>query len=144
MGTLLAPVTVATSLLLIMRLALTGRVASFSPGRAMLRSSSLRGSNATLMLAAAALAGLTLSIASNATRWSAIADRIGPLLAASLVLAVICLVAFKSADAVLGVVGFGAEVVTAGLEHGPGAAVSVIVLAALLLTLLGFVRGFLR
>jgi hypothetical protein len=142
--TILSGGLVLAALALVVRLAITGRVSSFSPARAKLSSRSLHGSNATLMLSAAALAGLALSVASHANRWHAVSDHLGGALAAGLVLGVIALVAFRSADAILGIVGFGAEVIAAGLEHGAAGAVSVVVLAMLLIVLLGFVRGFVR
>ncbi|MDP9388545.1 MAG: hypothetical protein M3Q48_11705 [Actinomycetota bacterium] len=144
MGALVASGLVVVALVMVLRLGLSGRVSGFSPTRAKMRSRSLRGSNATLMLSAAALSGLTLSIASNVDRWARVADNIAAVLVGALVIAVISLVTFKSADALLGVVGFAAEVVAAALEHGPAGAVAVVVLAALLLMLLGFIRGFVR
>lgn len=144
MGAFLASGLTVVALVMVVRLTLTGRLSGFSPARAMMRSTSMHGSNATLMLVAAALAGLALSIAFNAERWTQVADQIGPVLGAALVVAIVSLVAFKSADAVLGVIGFAAEVVAAGLEHGAEAALALVVLAALLLMLLGFTRGFIR
>jgi hypothetical protein len=144
MTTMVTTALVLAALAMIARLATTGRVSGFSPGRAQLASRSLHSTNATLILSAAALAGLVLSIASHADRWHAVSDQLGGTLAAGLVVAVIALVAFRSVDAILGILGFGAEVVAAGLEHGAAGAMSVVVLAMLLVVFLGFVRGFVR
>jgi ABC-type methionine transport system permease subunit len=144
MAPLITSALVLFGLLSILRLAVNGRLTGFNSRRARLTSRSLHGSNAALMLSAAALAGLALSIAANAQRWNSVSNELAPVLTVGLVVALIALVAFRSADAVLGVVGFGAETISAGFEHGTVGALSVLVLAMLLLVLLGFIRGFVR
>jgi hypothetical protein len=134
----------AAALLMVLRLATTGRISRFSPARARLASSSLRGSNTTLVVSAAALAGLAFSAASHADRLTALTGRVGGSITVALVVAVVALVAFRSSDAILGILGFSAEVIGTGLQHGAAAAGSVVVLAMLLIVLLGFIRGFVR
>src|SRR4051794_7739359 len=97
-----------------------------------------------MMVSAAALGGLGVSIASNLQRWHAIDASAGGVMAIALLVGVLALVAFPSADVVVGVVGFASEVAAEGLEHGVAGAISVIVLAMLLLTLLAIARGFVR
>jgi hypothetical protein len=144
MAAFIAPGLVLLALLMVLRLAIGGRVSAFSPNRARMASRNLHGSNAALMLSAAALAGLALSISTQADRWEGVQEELGPVLAAGLVVALVALVAFRSADTVLGVIGFGAETISAGLEHGAPGAISVVVLATLLIMILGFLRGFVR
>lgn len=131
-------------LLIVLRLVLTGRVATFSASRAELRSRTLKGGNATLMLAAAALAGLAVSIVWHSERWSTVSAHLAPLLVASIVVGLLALVAFRSAEAVLAVVGFGADLVGAELEHGPSGVTSLLVLTMLTLMALAIIRGFVR
>ena len=144
MSTLLTACVALSGLLIVLRLAIACRLSGFSAERARLRSGSLHGSNATLMISAAALGGLGISASSNAERWPSVSEHLAPLLASAVVVGVISLIAFRSADALFAVLGLGAQVVGAGLEHGPAGAVGVLVLTMLVLVVLSIVRGFVR
>lgn len=114
----------------------------FNSNRALLRTRSSSCQNANLMMAAASLAGLLVSIISNGARWRAVTQALGPLLVIGGILVVIALVTRgPGAGAILGLMAFGAEVVSASLEHGAGGGLTVIVLAMFFLFTLGIVRG---
>lgn len=120
-------------------------VGNFNTRRASMNSRSIAGPNATLMLAAASLAGLAVSLTAHASRWQSISRVAAPALVLLLIGAVVVLVLGGARGGiVVGLLGLAAEVVSAGLEHGPAGAMAVIVLAALLVYALGLVRGLVR
>lgn len=148
MSTLLAAGAVILALLMIYRLILTSgsTIQSFNPRRAATTMRRPNGGNALLILAAVNVATLGFEIADQASNGGPdIAAAAGIVIPAVILIALVALVITRSiADLVLGVIGGGAALTGAYLEHGPAGLTAVLVLTVLVLFLLGFLRGILR
>lgn len=128
------------TMLLIFRIAGPGR--SFNSRRALLSTRNTSGPNATLMLAAASLAGLGVSIISNGARWQELTDITGPVVVLLLITgAAVLAFGGRTGGTIVGVTGLVAEFLSAALEHGLAGAMVFVFLAKIALFTLGLLRG---
>lgn len=146
MNAIVGVIITLTLLGVIMRLIIGGmRLGPFNPKRAQMRSTKATGSNALLILAAVQLGSLGVELAEQSSSLHLDAAAAGLLIPFALIVGVIMLVADHSlAEAVIGTVGAASAFTSVTLRYGPSGALTIIVLAMLLLFVLGVARGFLR
>lgn len=118
----------------------------FNPGQAATRMRRPDGGNALLVLAAVNIASLGFEIVEQASAGGrAASTAAGAILPALILIALVALVVTRSlADLILGLLGGGAALTAAYLEHGAAGLIAVLVLTVMVLFLLGFLRGVLR
>jgi hypothetical protein len=122
-----------------------GKVGPFRSERALTRARSLDSPNALLILAAINIAtlGVDLAVRGDELR---VPDSFTSSLLPLLMLAGLVLLVFSHslADAIIGGLGIVASLAGVLIERGPVALVLVLLLAAMLVFLLGVLRGFTR
>jgi len=117
---------------------------SFNARRARSRATSAKSGNGLLMLAAVNLAALGYRLALVGSAAKLNASLVSFIVVVCLLGGVIMLVSEHSlGSSLIGAVGFGASLASAGLQYGVNGVVFILVIAMLLLWFLGLVRGFL-
>jgi hypothetical protein len=95
------------------------------------------------MLASIQLATLGFELIETGASTSLSENSVGLVVLLIIVVGIIMLVVNRSfADAMIGLLGVAAAFVPVSLRYGAGGAMSVLVLAMLVLVLLGFIHGF--
>jgi|GEM_PF-6861630 hypothetical protein len=119
-----------------------GRRNSFRSRKARSRARSLSSSNGLLILAAVNLAALGLTLSEIGSTTKLASGALGLIVVLALLGGLFLLVAEHSlGEALVGVIGFGAALASAGLHYGASGVLVILVFAMLLVWFLGLIRG---